>query len=428
MKKYLVGLIAVLALVVVPNFVLATSGDIDPQGDSSCVSINNNLRYRANDANTNGEVSVLQDFLQTNGYLQSNPVGFFGLMTTAAVKSFQSANGITSTGYVGPITREKIKTQTCSGQVGSTNAGSSTISGCASGAVFSATTGQSCVAVVAVQVPTTSGCAVGAVYSATTGAPCASTLNGISSTPTIVTPPATIISSPTTINVGGSAAAGCSVGMVFSATTGAPCTTTSNGSHSMEYNPSAPIITSVTSKANPAGQFYPGDMIIISGSNFNPNVDTTVWIGGDRINVVKGTYGYTNNSIALYTMSTMPPGTYDLYITNNYISNKVSVTVLYKSTPQVPTVAPYDNSPVISSINPIDLKAGTAVVVTGKNFDSSSILTIDGWFPGNVSTTLINPTSLGFTVPSNIKTGHYNLRVFQNAGLGGNLIPITITN
>ena len=75
MNKYLLGLIAVLALVIAPNFVSAISGDVDPQGDSSCVSIVNNLRYKMNDAKTDGEVSVLQDFLQAGGYLNSNPVG-----------------------------------------------------------------------------------------------------------------------------------------------------------------------------------------------------------------------------------------------------------------------------------------------------------------------------------------------------------------
>ena len=114
-----------LALVIAPSFASAISGDVDPQGDSSCISIVNNLRYKTNDAKTDGEVSVLQDFLQAGGYLNSNPVGYFGLMTTAAVKKFQSANNISATGYVGPITREKIKAQSCAGQT-TVNAGDTT--------------------------------------------------------------------------------------------------------------------------------------------------------------------------------------------------------------------------------------------------------------------------------------------------------------
>ncbi len=93
--------------------VFAQDTDIDPEGTSSCLDIKNNLRYRSVDSLTNGEVSVLQDFLQENKYLNTNPSGFFGLATVRAVKSFQSANQISPTGYVGPSTRLKIKNISC---------------------------------------------------------------------------------------------------------------------------------------------------------------------------------------------------------------------------------------------------------------------------------------------------------------------------
>jgi peptidoglycan hydrolase-like protein with peptidoglycan-binding domain len=115
-KKIFWSFFAILVLII-PTVGFAQVGDIDPQGDSTCVTIVNNLRYKSTDVKTDGEVSVLQDFLQTSGYLNSNPVGFFGLMTTKAVKKFQQENNISPTGYVGPITREKIKNQTCSGVI-----------------------------------------------------------------------------------------------------------------------------------------------------------------------------------------------------------------------------------------------------------------------------------------------------------------------
>ena len=94
--------------------VLSVGDDVDPNPDAStCVIITNDLRYRSRDANTNGEVSTLQDFLQSQGYLNSEPTGYFGLMTQKAVKSFQSANGISPTGFVGPVTRAKIKAISC---------------------------------------------------------------------------------------------------------------------------------------------------------------------------------------------------------------------------------------------------------------------------------------------------------------------------
>ncbi len=114
MKKYFAGLITVLSLAIVPMLVSAAPTDIDPSPSAStCVSLNNNLRYQSRDNFTNGEVSTLQDFLQSQNYLNSEPTGYFGLLTLRAAKNFQSANGISPTGYVGPITRAKISSLTC---------------------------------------------------------------------------------------------------------------------------------------------------------------------------------------------------------------------------------------------------------------------------------------------------------------------------
>ncbi len=115
MKKYIIfGL--VLSLFISPVFVSAQLDDIDPEttGDSSaCVSLQNNLKHKMRDANTNGEVSILQDFLQSEDYLTSEPTGYFGLATLRAVKAFQKANNLRPTGYVGPLTRAKIKAVSC---------------------------------------------------------------------------------------------------------------------------------------------------------------------------------------------------------------------------------------------------------------------------------------------------------------------------
>ena len=114
MKKY-IGILFVLALLVVPAFSFAQIGDVDPDPASDCVALQNNLRYRDRDVNKNGEVSTLQDFLQSQGYLKSDPSGYFGLLTFQAAKDFQKSNGISPTGYVGTITRAKIKALTCDG-------------------------------------------------------------------------------------------------------------------------------------------------------------------------------------------------------------------------------------------------------------------------------------------------------------------------
>ena len=85
-------------------------GNVDHE---DCVNINRNLKYRwwwvkYSDANTNGEVSILQDFLSNDGYYSSVPNGIFDLTTKTAVRKFQKANELYPDGSVGPITRLKL--------------------------------------------------------------------------------------------------------------------------------------------------------------------------------------------------------------------------------------------------------------------------------------------------------------------------------
>ena len=78
----------------------AQSGDTDTSGSNgnSCVELSNNLRYRMRDISVNNEVSDLQDYLIAEGYLSGSTTGYFGVATLKAVKSFQSQNGLLSSG------------------------------------------------------------------------------------------------------------------------------------------------------------------------------------------------------------------------------------------------------------------------------------------------------------------------------------------
>lgn len=150
MKKYTITFVLAGLLVLAPQFTLAQiQGDVGPTpNQNSCVMLRSDLSYRSTDALTGGEVSQLQDFLQSKGYLNSEPTGYFGLLTQAAVKRFQTASGILSYGYVGPVTRGKIQAASCGGV--STNPTPSPLpDGCRPGDLFSPTTGQRCNAAVA---------------------------------------------------------------------------------------------------------------------------------------------------------------------------------------------------------------------------------------------------------------------------------------
>lgn len=125
LKKVAPVLLALALVAVFPIDSLATSplppdreGDFDYERGDSCVDLKFDLRYRSRDANTNGEVSLLQDFLQSEGYLYSEPTGYFGMQTKQAAQSFQGDNGLSSTGFVGRLTRAKVKALTCGGETG----------------------------------------------------------------------------------------------------------------------------------------------------------------------------------------------------------------------------------------------------------------------------------------------------------------------
>ncbi|MFA6050318.1 MAG: IPT/TIG domain-containing protein [Candidatus Paceibacterota bacterium] len=84
---------------------------VPPQ--TGCLTLSNNLHMASRDYFTNGEVTKLQQFLYSRGYLSVSPTGYFGRMTMAAVRSFQSSQGIIATGFVGPLTRAAITRVSC---------------------------------------------------------------------------------------------------------------------------------------------------------------------------------------------------------------------------------------------------------------------------------------------------------------------------
>ena len=74
-----------------------------------CVGLTHGLYLGSRDSYwNNGEVTILQGFLQSHGYLSVSATGYFGPMTLRAVRNFQHDNGIAMTGFVGVLTRAQI--------------------------------------------------------------------------------------------------------------------------------------------------------------------------------------------------------------------------------------------------------------------------------------------------------------------------------
>lgn len=90
---------------------------------SGCISLTRDLAY----GSTSSEVLRLQTFLKAEGYFSATPVARFGPATLAAVRDFQRAKGISTTGTVGPLTRAAIQSASCQpGQSGTSGTSGST--------------------------------------------------------------------------------------------------------------------------------------------------------------------------------------------------------------------------------------------------------------------------------------------------------------
>ena len=74
-----------------------------------------NFAYNMGWGTSSPDVLTLQNFLNNGGYMSYAPTGYYGSITSAAVMRFQSAYGISTTGYVGPLTRAQISLVSCNG-------------------------------------------------------------------------------------------------------------------------------------------------------------------------------------------------------------------------------------------------------------------------------------------------------------------------
>lgn len=94
-----------------------TNSSTNNVSGGNCLNLSNIDLERSNRDNSlnNNSVSIVQNFLYKNGYLEVSPTGYFGSLTVAAVKAFQAANEIRTTGNVGPMTRAKIISMSCGG-------------------------------------------------------------------------------------------------------------------------------------------------------------------------------------------------------------------------------------------------------------------------------------------------------------------------
>src|SRR6185503_1854385 len=66
------------------------------------------------------DVQSVQEFLQDQGYFNGDATGYYGPVTASAVAKWQSSEGLSSVGIVGPMSRERFKVW-CGGGGGNDN-------------------------------------------------------------------------------------------------------------------------------------------------------------------------------------------------------------------------------------------------------------------------------------------------------------------
>ena len=104
MKKLCLSIAIALAVFASATAVFAKAG---------CTILTKDLVYGSTNSSSGSQVTLLQAFLYSNGFLSASPTGRFGNLTVTAVKKFQSSEGISSIGSVGPMTRATIKKISC---------------------------------------------------------------------------------------------------------------------------------------------------------------------------------------------------------------------------------------------------------------------------------------------------------------------------
>jgi hypothetical protein len=408
---------------------------------------------------TGAQVTALQKMLQTLGYFPKtvSPTEYFGSITMAAVKSFQKANGITTTGYAGPLTRQAL----------TTNENISTPPVVPPGVVSTPPTPPTSIPPVVstppvVSVPPTPIPIPPVIYTP----PVTPITPPVAVTPPVMCPmsiiqmcPISYISTMTNTN-------GCNIyscqpatavcnqpvdcaappyGCTYTGSSCGSCGTLSCTNPILPPTTTAPTVSSLNPSSAPAGT-----QVTITGSGFTAtgntvNFDTSVISGLSSPNSTTLTFTVPDTThypcedakIRCYIMDSLfLPGVHTVSVTN---SSGTSNAITFTMTPSQAT----QSAPTITSLTPVSGPVGTTVTVTGSNFaPTGNIINFGiGALPGysssdgktlqfNVPSTLSQncATTVGAACPNFIQmvNGTYNVWV-TNANGTSNAKTFTVT-
>jgi hypothetical protein len=99
--------------IVFANLVIFMTPKITLGANLVCTNLSSNLKFGSKDRVSNSDVSRLQNFLNSQGYMKIAATGYFGNLTREAVVNFQKKESLPATGLVMTLTRGKISDISC---------------------------------------------------------------------------------------------------------------------------------------------------------------------------------------------------------------------------------------------------------------------------------------------------------------------------
>jgi peptidoglycan hydrolase-like protein with peptidoglycan-binding domain len=329
------------------------------------------------EGSSGADVLQLQEFLHSEGYLSVSPTGYFGSLTAGAVAQFQNANGISPLGKVGPVTLALLnKVDASAPSTGSSV--SSTGSSASGGLVLNQdlAVGSSGAEVTALQqelvslglLNTTPTGYFGSLTEAAVKAFQAS--HGIAAVGTVGPVTRAAFSS-----LALSSSSSCSIGALFNAITGQPCTTNTNANVSSSGggggSSSSASVSAVasggggSSSSDDTGLTVPADLSATAVSSSQVNLtwsvptDTGATVTGYQVfrNGVQiaspSTTSYSDSGLAASTNYSYTVDAVDSLQNISAQSSAVTATTQGVGTQTNPSTAPNANSPLGINLQPI---------------------------------------------------------------------------
>ncbi len=408
-------------------------------GTLTCTSLSYNLREGSTDAYTGGEVSRLQTFLNQENYFPYAAVGIFGPVTYTSVRNFQAAHGISSTGYVGPITRAAIQQMSCGGATNIPTSGLSLQSLSPNlvaigntvtlyGTGFTSDNTILLASGAIAHVASYNGTSLSFTVPSTIGPDCSGTT---------LCPDWIRQLTPGTYNV--------SIENTYGTSNTLTLTITANGIIQGGYQ--SPVISSISAPTQlTVGQTGTWTVYATSQTQNGQQLNYAVNWGDGSNNPYSQNFSASTVSSGTFTHAYSSPGTYTSTFTvtdSNGQSNSASASVIV-SGQQNQTSSLY-----IQSLSPSSGVVGTTVTIYGSGFTSNDTVNFQGQGNAYVSSVSSNGTSLSFTVPSTLtqtgsvtgtgycavswtcsypptSPGIYNVSV-TNGNVTSNALPFTVT-